>query len=65
MFKVWQKFAKHYGIACHYRKVPVIRSFQTVLDRFSKTGFTLDLEKIRHTVANVRKRAAACIEGTL
>ena len=59
---VLRKFAKHYGIACHSRKVPVIRSFQTVLDRFIKTGSTMDLEEIRHAVANVRKRAAACIE---
>ena len=29
VFKVRRKFAKHYGIACHSRKVPVIRSFQT------------------------------------
>ena len=62
VFKVRHKFAKHYGIACHSRKVPVIRSFQTVLGRFSKTGSTLDLEEIRRAVANVRKRAAACIE---
>ena len=37
-------------------------SFQTVLDRFSETGSTLDLEEIRRAAANVRKRAAACIE---
>ena len=37
-------------------------SFQTVLDRFSETGSMLDLEKIRHAAANVRNRAAACIE---
>ena len=37
-------------------------SFQTVLDRFSETGSTLDLEEIRRAAANVRKRAAACTE---
>ena len=58
MFKVRRKFAKHYGIACPSRKAPAIRSFQTVLDRFSETGSTLDLEEIRRAVANVRKRAA-------
>ena len=62
MFKVWRKFVKHFGIACHSRKVPAIRSFQTVLGRFSKVGSTLDLEQIRRAVANVRKRAVACIE---
>ena len=30
--------------------------------RFSETSSTLDLEEIRRAVANVRKRAAACIE---
>ena len=59
VFKVRRKFAtKHYGIGCHSRKVLAIRSFQTVLDRFSETGSTLDLEEIRRAVANVRKRAA-------
>ena len=62
VFKVWRKFAKHYGIACHSRKVPAITSFQTDLDRFIKTGSTLDLEEIRRAMANVRKRAAACIK---
>ena len=60
VFKVWRKFAKHYGIACHSRKVPAIRSFQTVLHNFSKT--TLDLEDFRRAVANVRKCMAACIK---
>ena len=62
VFKVWRKFAKHYGIACPSRKAPAIRSFQTVLDRFSETCFTQDLEEIRRAAANVRKRAVACIE---
>ena len=62
VFKVRRKFAKHYVIACHSRKVPAIRSFQTVLDSFSETCFTQDLEEIRRAAANVRKRAAACIE---
>ena len=57
-----RKFAKHYGIACHSRKVPAITSFETDLDRFIKTGSTLDPEEIKHAVANVRKHAAACIE---
>ena len=62
VFKVRRKYAKHYGIDRHPREVPAIRSFKTVIDRFSKTGSTLDLEDFRRAVANVRKCMAACIE---
>ena len=44
VFKVRGKFAKHYGIARHPRDVPSIKSFKTVLDRFSKTGSTLPMK---------------------
>ena len=44
VFKVWRKYAKHYGIDRHPREVPAIRSFKTVIDRFSKTGSTLPMK---------------------
>ena len=44
VFKVRRKYAKHYGIDRHTREVPAIRSFKTVIDRFSKTGSTLPMK---------------------
>ena len=44
VFKVRRKYAKHYGIDRHPREVPAIRSFKTVIDRFSKTGSTLPMK---------------------
>ena len=44
VFKVGRKYAKHYGIDRHPREVPAIRSFKTVIDRFSKTGSTLPMK---------------------
>ena len=44
VFKVGRKYAKHYGIDRHPREVPAIRSFKTVIDRFSKTSSTLPMK---------------------
>ena len=44
VFKVRRKYAKHYGIDRHPREVPAIRSFKTVIDKFSKTGSTLPMK---------------------
>ena len=59
VFKVRRNYAKHYGIDRHPREVPAIRSFKEIVDDFCES---LDPEEIRRAVANVRKRAVACIE---
>ena len=57
VFKVRRKYAKHYGIDRHPREVPAIRSFKTVIDRFSKTGSTKDPgpQKTARTEENISR----------
>ena len=68
VFKVRWKYAKHYGIDHHPREVPAIRSFKTVIDRFSKTGSTLPMkdpgpQKTARTEENISRVRAECGGG--
>ena len=62
VFKVRWKFAKHYDLDHRPRELPSFKALEELKEIVDDFCESLDPDEIRRAVANVRKRAAACIE---